>query len=121
MGQFENGRLVHGQHMDEFGTYLGHFSAHEDAPNKVYFEGQGLLQFKNGDVYQGEWKDGQFEGYGTFQYAKSTTIDDEEFMGFAEFKGTYKNGKRSEGTLKYENGDIYVGTFEDGMKECGVQ
>lgn len=43
-------------------------------------------------------------------------------MGFAEFKGTYKNGKRSEGTLKYENGDTYFGTFDaEGMKECGVQ
>jgi hypothetical protein len=80
------------------------------------------LQFKNGDVYDGEWKDGQFDGYGTFVYAKSQAEDDEESMGYSQFKGTYKDGKRVEGTLRYENGDVYVGTFDaDGMKECGVQ
>lgn len=79
------------------------------------------MQFKNGDIYEGSWVDGQFEGQGLYLYSKNQALL-EESPTFSQFRGIYKEGRRLEGELRYENGDIYYGTFnEEGMKECGVQ
>ena len=112
---------MYGQHVDDQqGTYMGQFGHEEGNLNRVFFHGKGIFQFKNGDIYEGDWSDGHFDGKGIFTYAKPKSPEDE--VCFAQFKGTYKAGRRSEGTLIYANGDIFQGTFnEEGMKDCGVQ
>ncbi|CDW91685.1 UNKNOWN [Stylonychia lemnae] len=44
----------------ERGKYLG------ESKNGT-MNGQGIMNFKNGDIYEGEWKDGKFSGKGRFQ------------------------------------------------------
>ena len=88
------------------------------------------MKFKVGDMYDGKWEDGLFHGHGTFIYAKLFE-DDDEYDDEGEVKasalnvtpmfvGEYRYGKRVEGTLTYENGDVYTGTFdEDGLRVSG--
>jgi hypothetical protein len=73
IGVFADDRLSHGQHADEFGTYLGQFDIVNGRPVS---HGKGMLQFTNGDIYDGSWKHGQFHGQGCYIYAKNK--DDEE-------------------------------------------
>ena len=68
-------------------------------------------------------------GHGTFTYVNIFEDDSEEeeeeenkknLQITANYVGAYVNGKRTEGTLTYENGDKYVGVFnEEGLRESG--
>jgi hypothetical protein len=69
----------------------------------------GTYTYAKGDIYVGEWKDGNKHGQGTYSYA-----DGDKYVG--ELKDGKRHGK---GTLDYlaDNqfkGDIYVGEFKDG-------
>eukprot|EP00049_Salpingoeca_infusionum_P024881 m.796 g.796 ORF g.796 m.796 type:complete len:819 (-) comp744_c0_seq1:188-2644(-) len=65
------------------------------------FHGKGILQFANGNVYNGEWKDDEMDGQGTMQYANGDC-----------YHGSWRNGGRSGfGTMTYANGDQYKGEF----------
>lgn len=59
--------------------------------------------FLNGDKYAGEYKNGNYDGQGTF-----TTANGEKYVG--EFKDSQFNGQ---GTLVNANGDKYVGEFKN--------
>lgn len=70
--------------------------------------GKGIFSYENGEIYQGNWKNGLQNGWGTFKDISSI------------YEGLWENGQKTEGTLKYYEGDIFVGTFKNGLKECGV-
>jgi len=119
-GRFEDDELVGGQVFCQDGEYLGTF-----APKTRAFQGHGIMKFKSGDIYDGEWKDGLMHGQGCFVYGKIFADDSEEEEESKEtitsmFMGQFVEGKRKQGTLTYENGDVYTGEFtEDGLRETG--
>ena len=60
------------------------------------FDGQGTFFLNNGDKYIGEWKNGLQEGHGIY------TSADTKFS----FNGEWKKGKRMMGITKYSDGKI---------------
>ena len=68
--------------------------------------GQGTMEWSNGDKYVGEWKDGKIHGVGTLTWSDGT-----------KYAGNWKNGiEDGTGTMKWSNGDQYVGEWKDGKK-----
>jgi hypothetical protein len=65
-------------------------------------EGKGKFIYKNGDVLEGEWKNGNMNGQG-----KLTFITGESYEG--EWKNGRMNGR---GVYRYENGDVYEGEMK---------
>ena len=61
------------------------------------------MEYNNGDIYEGELKDGLAEGHGNL------TIDGAEYSG--EFK---QNTYHGQGAIKYADGTSYRGSFENG-------
>jgi hypothetical protein len=69
--------------------------------------GKGVYTFKDGEVYNGTFKDGQFDGKGTYTYKSG-----------AKYVGEFVAGKRhGQGTYTYPTGDIYTGDFVNGVPE----
>ena len=66
----------------------------------------GHYKFSNGDEYQGEFKNGKYNGYGTFKFSNGV-----------EYQGEFKNGKYNGiGQSKYKSGDKYNGRFKNNKK-----
>jgi hypothetical protein len=93
-----------GQQRFEDGVYFGSFDVN------MLPSGKGLFTYNDTDaVYQGSWKNGLQDGWGTFKDESSS------------FEGSWKEGQKVEGTLKYlDEQEEYVGTFIHGEKHCGV-
>ena len=82
------------------------------------------LQWDDGVVYQGEWKDDKMCGQGTYTTPGgvifSGTFNENAFQdGTCEFKNdtgnyilTYKSGKIDKASIKYTDGSSYTGTCE---------
>lgn len=75
-------------------------------------EGQGTIEWDNGDHYEGEWKDGMRNGQGTY-----TSVEGNGFV----YEGEFKNNERSgSGTMNWEAEDgtnyIYQGEFANNMR-----
>ena len=67
-------------------------------------EGKGIMIYKNGDKYDGDWVNGKREGKGIMTYSNGGKYD-----------GEWKNDKRmGEGILIYKNGDKYEGKWTHG-------
>ena len=95
--------LIMGQRKVDDEVFFGEFNPAGE------YHGKGQLTYMEGKEYMGGWANGLHDGWGT--YRDSTSV----------FEGRWKEGRKEQGTLKYENGDSYIGTFtEDGMKDCGV-
>ena len=69
-----------------------------------YGEGFGKYTYLDGEKYEGEWKNGKWDGQGTF-----TSPDGRKYVG--EWKDEKENGQ---GTMSLSNGEKYVGEFKDG-------
>lgn len=96
----------------------------------------GQINFKNGDTYRGSFKDGRPAGSGYFKYVYSipgsngadyeeatyegnfrhgkregqgTMVWDDK----ARFEGLWKNDMRHYGEMRFNNGNIYQGSFKD--------
>lgn len=69
-------------------------------------EGQGVLRFKLGDVYQGEWKADQLNGRGTEHIAGGDVYE-------GEFKNTARDGH---GTVRSVNGFVYSSEWKRGLR-----
>jgi hypothetical protein len=64
------------------------------------------IKYDNGDIYEGNWKDGKPWGQGTMKYANRDI-----------YIGNWENGKPwGEGTMNYANRDIYIGNWENGKR-----
>lgn len=70
--------------------------------------GNGTFIFKDGDRYEGEWKNNQFHGYGVFTYSSQNP-------NYLKFEGSWEKGEKREGVFYYKNGDRYEGPFINGL------
>lgn len=63
--------------------------------------GYGTLKKNNREIYIGNWRKGQFDGWGKLHLNTSK---------FIEYSGEFKNGGfDGRGTLLFRNGDKYMG------------
>ena len=94
--------------------------------------GKGRMSYKNGMVYQGEWKDGKAHGFGVLVDPNENSIYEGEWAndyqdghgtmkwnsvneGESEYIGDFKQGKKT-GKGKYtQGGNVYEGDFVDGQ------
>jgi antitoxin component YwqK of YwqJK toxin-antitoxin module len=68
--------------------------------------GFGVYKWSDGDKYEGDWKNGKFEGKGKYYYSNGST-----------FEGKYKLGKKhGEGVFIKKNGDEYEGLWQHGKR-----
>jgi hypothetical protein len=103
-------------------NYQGSFNVYGER------DGQGAMTWDNGDVYTGEFFNGNRHGHGTLVFHDGT-----EYVGEWEcnlqhgvgtrrwnngdcYTGQYQNGKRTgEGRFYYSNGDMYIGQWVSGV------
>ena len=82
------------------------------------YDGQGTFTWPNGGKYTGKFKDGKYNGQGTYTYGKG------EWEG-QKYVGEFKNGKfNGQGIYTWSDGrrfvgKFYLGTFWNG-KEYGI-
>lgn len=85
--------------------------------------------YPNGDVYEGEMKDGLRHGYGKMTYAGGDIYIGDyrkdkrhghgryQFANGNVYEGDYVDNKRTgHGVLRYANGEVYEGEFLDGRR-----
>ena len=71
--------------------------------------GRGKFTYPDGRIYEGGWKDDNFDGYGTEIFHTHT------------YKGHWLNGKKNgKGFCRYSNGSYYRGQWRDN-KECDLK
>ncbi len=71
--------------------------------------GSGKAQFKNGDVYAGQWQSGLMHGRGVYLFRTK-----------ARYEGQfYKGVMQGRGVMRYPDGAVYVGEWA-GNKKAGV-
>lgn len=69
--------------------------------------GRGTMIFKSGNVYKGDWRDGNMHGLGEFTF--NTTGD--------HYVGEMTNGKiGGYGRMKFHSGHIFEGYYVDGKR-----
>ncbi|HLP14459.1 MAG TPA: hypothetical protein VK177_21190 [Flavobacteriales bacterium] len=65
--------------------------------------GFGTFQWKSGNVYEGNWKNGEKHGKGILTFADKSV-----------YNGEFKDGKRhGKATMKWADGNVYTGAYED--------
>lgn len=103
IGEWENNKINGKGHMIQESTYYkGEFK--EGIPN-----GKGFILQSNGNSYTGDFLNGKYHGFGTFNM-KETNYS---------YKGDWVNGKQQgEGTEKWLDGASCKAQFVDGVK-CG--
>ncbi len=92
-------------------------------------DGCGTFDWKNGNLYCGEWKQGHRHGWGYMVYNNKDTYtggwdhDKKHGQGFvkyangATYLGQFVQGrKEGKGRLRFANNDVYSGDWEDGKK-----
>ena len=96
------------------------------------FTGQCKVNYRNGDYYEGTYKDGVRDGQGVYTYAGESGnkyegewknnlkhgIGKMTYGTTAEYYGHFENGKREgEGVYKYlQTKDLYSGNWKNGLK-----
>ena len=101
-GDFLNG-LRHGKGKDyrNNSKYEGDFRKDKKC-------GKGKIVFDSGDIYEGEFNDNKFNGYGHYIWFKNGH----------EYKGNYLNGKfHGEGFYRWGKNEYYNGEYVNGVKE----
>ena len=78
----------------------GQFSGGKLAPDQPHV----IYRFASGDVYEGEWKNGQPDGYGVMAYADGSVYE-------GEWAAYEKSGK---GKMTLADGGCYEGEWENG-------
>lgn len=68
-----------------------------------YYDGYGIYKFASGGIYEGEWKNGQYDGKGIFKFADGGIYE-------GEWKKSQYDGK---GILKWADGRVYEGDFKN--------
>ena len=112
-GNFENGVMLDGTWKYKNGAkYVGKISGYQK-------NGKGVYYFAPSDIryyYEGEFKDGKMEGYGTLVYKENYDVEDESMVRYKKYKGEFKNNKfNGYGSLYYEDGYSRHGYWVDGV------
>ena len=69
-------------------------------------QGKGIFTWRDGQRYEGEWADDMINGNGTLQYTNGD-----------RYQGSFKAGEpHGVGTYTLRNGDVYVGAWVSGNK-----
>ena len=89
---FSDGRVYFGQ------------TRKTDKSKKIIPEGLGNVQWPDGQYYKGEFKNGVFDGWGTYTAPGSHV-----------FIGLWKKGFMTKGQKKSENGEHYTGAFKKSL------
>eukprot|EP01034_Spumella_vulgaris_P033543 gene33543-41393_t len=79
-----------GRLTDEIGVYTGQFEDND-------FNGTGVMQFHEGDVYSGQWREGEMHGRCRLHFSDDDSVFEGEFVR-GECVGT--------GTLTHADGQI---------------
>jgi hypothetical protein len=100
------------------GVYVG--TIKHGAPN-----GNGVLTFKSGNIWEGRWVNGKRHGQGKMTYTDGNSVEGEWINDKLDngsgtsptFTGTWKNGAPFEGDafFTYSSGDYYKGRIENFM------
>jgi len=100
----ENKLIAHGRGILIYKNgdkYLGNFENGKKSKLGIYY-------FKNGAKYKGQWEKNKLNGFGIFYYANGTI-----------YEGYFKDNKRNgAGILTTSNGDIYESIWENGNISC---
>lgn len=93
--------------------------------------GKGLFKGKNGLVYEGEWKNDLYQGFGSLINENNTVYtgtfesgrkegNGKYIVGKTIYEGEFSNdAKNGKGKEFYQDGSTYNGQFIDGLK-CGI-
>jgi len=66
--------------------------------------GEGKMNYRNGDIYEGQWKNGNIQGKGKMIYENGNV-----------YEGEWKNGNmQGQGKMVYNNRDVYEGEWKNG-------
>ncbi|KAL9188889.1 hypothetical protein ACHAXT_011379 [Thalassiosira profunda] len=81
--------------------------------------GSGICKYSSGHVYDGEWKDGVIQGTGTYTWANGKVYEgsyNERMHGKGMmYQGEWAEGKpHGRGTKTWVDGDVYVGEWKQG-------
>ncbi|KAJ6729943.1 PHOSPHATIDYLINOSITOL-4-PHOSPHATE 5-KINASE RELATED [Salix viminalis] len=70
-----------------------------------------VQDYSNGDVYEGDWVDGKYDGYGVETWARGS-----------RYRGQYRQGLRHGfGVYRFYTGDVYAGEWSNGQSHgCGI-
>ncbi|WP_445747277.1 MORN repeat-containing protein [Polaribacter sp.] len=127
-GKFSNKQLTGVGRIDsERGYYIGEFL-------DGFFNGFGIRMYNNGDKYMGSWQKGNKYGIGVFiknngsiikGFFKNNVLTSEYVLTYTVYNFFNKTKKgcisgdcvNGYGTFYYDNGDLYVGTWRNGLKE----
>lgn len=72
--------------------------------------GEGRMRYKNGDVYEGNWVNGQRSGFGRWIHEQWGSYND-------VYEGNWENDmKNGQGTMTYSDRQKYVGNWENDNK-----
>jgi hypothetical protein len=91
----------------------GHFNAYQNSIHETILptdafqtlRGCGLIEYSNGDIYEGSFLDNDFHGEGIMKFHASGDI----------YKGQWKGNKFcGEGVYTFATGDVYTGDFCNG-------
>ena len=100
--------------------------------NKLIFDGNGLVLYNNGDIYNGFIKMGKKHGQGVYYNHETGKIYEGEYNNDGIIKGIYKDAFKEEpiysgeftdenkikkGKLFYSNNDTYEGCFFENVRE----
>lgn len=121
-GVWKNGK-IHEKMMkfsNEVGDYYGYIK--DGKPSR-----RGILKYKDGSVYEGEWKNGKYEGEGVFYNEVDSVIGEwiaGKLDGYAwyyspefYFEGDFTQGlPNGFGAVLFADSSYYSGTFENGKK-----
>lgn len=102
----------------------------DDAPSKLLSrDGKATATFPNGDVYEGEYRDGKRHGQGKYTFKKGGVYEGQYEDNKKEGQGVFTapdGGKYSghfkadlrhgQGKYEYVNGDVYEGEWRAGRK-----
>ncbi|XP_030006777.1 alsin isoform X3 [Sphaeramia orbicularis] len=73
--------------------------------------GRGVLKWPDGRIYTGLFKNGLEDGFGEFLSPNKTLNKNDHYQGY------WKEGKMNGlGTYRYASGEVYDGSFQDGMR-----
>jgi hypothetical protein len=117
----------HDRLMKEFLTKIARING--PPPGRRPREGKNTFEYPNGDIYEGEWKDGKMHGSGTYTFnnedTKTQFLDTNTNPNQYRYKndtlgdvydGQFKADKPDGlGTYKFADGRVEISLYEDGL------